>query len=489
VPHYFQQLILGVVALAVTLVVRATTVNRLIRSKIRLSLLLFAAFVALNLFLARATVSSDLETRLTSVEQLLFALAAINLLVVIAINPLRADRVPEHFPNIVQDAIIIGLFLVMATFVLQEKFLTTSAVGAVVIGFALQDTLGNMFAGLAIQVEKPFRVGHWITVGGFEGLVAEITWRATKLRTKNGNFVIVPNNIISKEAITNFSEPALPTRLQIDVGASYEAPPTDVKTAIAEALEGLTLIAKSPAPEVGIAEFGSSAIVYRVKFWIDDYALDDRARGEVRAAIYYVFRRRQIEIPYPLEVHYAREPQPRRTPQRAMELEQLLQQVDLFAPLADADRAELVATSAERLYRAGEAIVRQGDPGDSMFVVCHGGAQVTIEPGNQELARCRVGGYFGEMSLLAGDSRSAWVRATGDCGVLEITADTVRRFAAAHPAVIEQISQIVASRRAELEHTKNMAPAPAVVEETRRSLLSRIREFLWLPGAGWHSGS
>ena len=79
------------------------------------------------------------------------------------------DRTPEHFPNIVQDTIIIGVFLVVGTSVMQEKFLTTSAVGAVVIGFALQDTLGNTFAGLAIQVEKPFRVDHWVRIGSLEG--------------------------------------------------------------------------------------------------------------------------------------------------------------------------------------------------------------------------------------------------------------------------------------------------------------------------------
>ena len=82
---------------------------------------------------------------------------------------------------------------------MKEQLLTTSAVGAVVVGFALQDTLGNLFAGLAIQIEKPFRVGHWISVAGAEGQVQEITWRATKLRTKAGQFLIVPNGMMSKE--------------------------------------------------------------------------------------------------------------------------------------------------------------------------------------------------------------------------------------------------------------------------------------------------
>ncbi len=155
---------------------------------------------------------------------------------------------PERFPNIVQDTIIIGLFLIVATVVMQEKFLTTSAVGAVVIGFALQDTLGNMFAGLAIQVEKPFRVGHWVAVGSYEGLVTEVTWRATKLRTKTGNLVVLPNAFISKEAIVNYSEPAAPTRLEVVVGVSYDVPPNQVKAALIEAVANVPLaLAEPPA--------------------------------------------------------------------------------------------------------------------------------------------------------------------------------------------------------------------------------------------------
>src|SRR5918994_1264807 len=176
----------------------------------------------------------DLTSPIRPFERLALTTAVVNLLVIALINPLRADRVRDRFPAIVQDAIVIGMLLIVATFVFKEQLLTTSAVGAVVVGFALQDTLGNAFAGLAIQSERPFNVGHWIRVGEFEGRVAEVTWRATKLRTKSGNFIVVPNNIIAKEAITNYSEPAVPTRLELEVGVTYAAPPPSVKAAMLE---------------------------------------------------------------------------------------------------------------------------------------------------------------------------------------------------------------------------------------------------------------
>src|SRR5262249_55838892 len=153
-------------------------------------------YVALHaaLWLRPAFAAADPVDILT-VEHLTFAAGLVNLVVLALLNPLRVDRVPERFPVIVQDAIMLGLLFIVSTFVFNEKLLTTSAVSAVVVGFALQDTLGNAFAGLALQSEKPFHVGHWIRVGEFEGRVAEITWRATKLRTKTGNFVVLPNNL------------------------------------------------------------------------------------------------------------------------------------------------------------------------------------------------------------------------------------------------------------------------------------------------------
>jgi small-conductance mechanosensitive channel len=203
------------------------TVNRLVRRKLRLSLILLLAYVAIDVATAVYLFSDTTHGQLTAFAKLALAAAIINAAVFLLVNPLRVDRVPEKFPTILQDAIVIVLVLLASTF-LSQQLVTTSAVSAVVIGFALQDTLGNAFAGLAIQSEKPFHVGQWVRVGDHEGRVAEVTWRATKLRTKAGNFVILPNNVVAKEAIVNYSEPAAPLRLDVEVGASYLVPPKQV---------------------------------------------------------------------------------------------------------------------------------------------------------------------------------------------------------------------------------------------------------------------
>lgn len=475
--YHSWHLVFGVVALATTLAISGFTQNGLVRRKLKLSVFLFGIYVVAHVVLAfRLSVSASIDEQLISIERLAFAAGLINLAVITFLNPLREDRVPARYPAILQDFIVIGLLVLVATLVFQDKLLTTSAVSAVVIGFALQDTLGNAFAGLALQSEKPFHVGHWVRVGDFEGRVAEVTWRATKLRTKSGNFVILPNNIVSKEAITNYSEPLSSLRLEVEVGASYLASPGAVKAAINEAIANSSRALKTPAPDVILASFDSSAINYRVRFWIEDYERDEVARDEVRTNIYYAFARHGIEIPWPIQVQYERQWDDVSVA-GASERTRLLGGIDLFAGLDKDTLSELAEAIKSRTYGNREAIVRQGEPGESMFIIASGSAAVVLEPDRRQVATIEVGGYFGEMSLLTGDPRTATVLACGDTLVFEINADLFRRLGTTHPRAVEQVASVAASRRVHLDKVRTAGLAQAVADAPA-TLMDRVRRFL-----------
>jgi small-conductance mechanosensitive channel len=473
--------ILGIAAIAAMLGMMSLTINRLVRRKLRLSIVLLTAFVLSDLVLVmagnRLNVSADTLAQIGAFARLAVAAAVINAFVALLINPLREDRVPDRFPTILQDAIVLAMVLLASTF-LSQQLLTTSAVSAVVLGFALQDTLGNAFAGLAIQSEKPFQVGHWVKVADFEGRVAEVTWRATKLRTKAGNLVVLPNNVVSKEAITNYSEPAAPLRLEVEVGADYQAAPNQVKAAIMEAMQHCVRVIEAPAPEVLLQSFDASAITYKARFWIDDFGNDERARNDVRTAIYYSFQRHGIEIPFPIQVEYSR---PWKEPDPAQEVdavERMLGRVDLFAAVPPETRREMALAAERAVYGTGEAIVRQGDPGQSMFVLNSGTVSVVIGPSRSEVARIQAGGYFGEMSLLTGEPRTATVLAVGDVEVIEIGAELFRRLAAADPRAIETIGEAAMARRTGLEAARSAAAGTTTAETA--SLMSRMKKFLRL---------
>lgn len=470
----------GLILFGLALAVRAFTKNRVVRSRVRLPMVLAVIFVGVQAALSADLLRPESRQLAGSVGQLLFGFALIHFVVLVVVNPLRTDRVPDYFPTIVQDVLVFVLFAVVATLVMEEKFLTTSAVGAVVAGLALQDTLGNLVSGLAIQVEKPFHVGHWISSGDWEGEVTEITWRATKLRTRHGNQVIVPNGELSKAAIINYSEPAAPTRIEVEVGTHYNNPPNVVKRVILDVLDREPLVLKTPAPVVHVMSFDASSILHRARFWIQHLPMDEVITDRVRTAIYYAFRRENVEIPYPIAVEYGGELADMSPDTGAVaKAEALLAATDLFGLLSVEDRQALVAAAPLRLFGAGETLVRQGEAGHSAFVVVEGRVRVSLDPGDVELAQLDRGAYFGEMSLLTGDPRTASVRAVGDCTVLEITSDAFREIVLQHPALVDRIGAVVAERRAGIARAR-AAVAAVPAAESATSLVARVRRFFHL---------
>jgi small-conductance mechanosensitive channel/CRP-like cAMP-binding protein len=473
-----SHIIAAVTALLVTLALLVGIPSRYIRARLRFSIVLLLAFLLLEAAVAQGLGDAEL---LGALARLTFVLAVLNLVISIAANPWRESRASDRFPAIVQDVTLIALFTIIATLLMKEQLLTTSAVGAVVVGFALQDTLGNLFSGLAIQIEKPFRVGHWIAIGDREGQVQEITWRATKLRTKAGQFLIVPNGIIARDAILNYSEPIVPTRLHIEVGASYSTPPNEVKAALLEALDHSPLALTTPPPSILLREFGASSVIYLVQFWVGDYGLEEEARDQVRTNIWYTLRRRNVEIPFPIQVEIAREDLPARSEGDVLSAAARLGRVDLFATLPQEARLALARTAHEQIFAAGEPIVRQGDAGNSMYLMLSGRARVVLEPSGQHVAVLESGSIFGEMSLLTGEPRSATVRAIEDVRAIEITADRFRDIVLERPNFLEHIAKLMAERRVGLEEAHAAVSTSATAAAAPATLFTRIQKFLRIP--------
>jgi small-conductance mechanosensitive channel/CRP-like cAMP-binding protein len=467
------------VLVGASIALMAVVGNHVIRRRLLFTVLVLGAAAVLRLAIAQWPQVESLRDDGWKLQSLLIALATINAVVTLVFNRWFRDAGPDRAPAIVQDTVIAALGLVAALFLFRNaSFLTGSAIVAAVIGFALQDTLGNAFAGIAIQIEKPFRVGHWIAVASHTGLVTEVTWRATKLRTKAGNLVSLPNSLIAKEAINNYSEPTAPTRLEVDVGAAYQTPPNDVRDALIAAMRGVPLVLVSPPPDVILREFAGSAITYRVRFWVSDFSKDDEAMHAARTAIYYEFRRRNIEIPWPIQIEYSREESPIDTPERRERFRLAIARVPVLAGLPEEAHRALAASADELLYAGGEVIVREGDPGESMFVVSRGTVVIAVGADRREVAVTQAGGYFGEMSLLTGEPRSATVIARGDCTVLEIAAGAFREFVQSHPGAIDQLAEASLVRRRELERTRSAAESATAAESV--SLRDRMRKFFGL---------
>jgi predicted outer membrane repeat protein len=466
-------------ALGVTLALTAVMRNRVIRRRLLASAVAALGVVALHVAQLQFPSVPTLVEHGMNLEKVIGAFALINALVTVLFNPWFEDRISDRAPAIVQDAIIVALVVgASVLFLNNSSFLTGSAIAAAVIGFALQDTLGNLFAGLAIQIERPFRVGHWISVGSHEGMVTAVTWRATKIRTKAGNLVIVPNNIIGKESINNYSEPVAPTQLFVEVGVAYQTPPTEVRAAIDAVMRDAKFVLEAPVPELLLYDFAASSITYRVRFWIDDFSKDEVAKAGVRTGIYYEFGRRDIEIPYPIQVEYSRVETVADSAERRAGFAQAIGAVPVFVSLPAEAHHALAEAARLRLFGHGEVVVHEGDPGRSMFLVRQGEVRVVVGAEQREVAVTRAGGYFGEMSLLTGDPRTATVVARGDVTVLEIDADAFRAYITAHPDAIDALATAAVTRRHQLEQSRGVPAGAAVTEPV--SLAKRMRTFFGL---------
>ena len=467
-----------------TLALMGAVRNRHLRRRLLISFVGWLLFIAMHLVMNLPSLYYNGKV-LQDIEILLFGFSVIAAVVALAFNSWWKENV-ERAPAIVQDALALFLLSIVAVVVFHDSVaaLGASAATGIVLGFAFQETLGNIFAGLAIQVEKPFRVGHWIAVSNYEGLVTEVTWRATRIRTKTGNLVVVPNNVMAREAITNYSEPTLPTRLIVEVGAGYGVPPTQVTDAIMSGMRQCPHVLRIPEPEVLVADFAGSSITYRARFWIDDYFKDEQIRSEVRRGIWYEFSRRNIEIPWPIQIEYQRYDRPPDVAAMRARFLKTIAAVPVLATLSPDIHRALADAAAERLYADGETVVREGDAGGSMFLVNEGKVVVTVgetdeaaAPG-KEVASIDAGGFFGEMSLLTGEPRTATVRARGDCTVLEISAKAFRDYVRNHPEVIDHLAEAAQSRRRTLDERRKTVTD--VETESSESLVQMMRNFFGL---------
>jgi small-conductance mechanosensitive channel/CRP-like cAMP-binding protein len=481
VPHSSLHLAAAAAVLAGPAALIAGVRNRVIRRRLLFSALAGAAAAVVHLLAAAQPDTGFWAAHGWRIEQLVLLVATANAVVALVFNPWFRDGESDRAPAIVQDSFVAAIGIVAAAQLFDVSsfsFLTGSAILAAIVGFALQDTLGNAFAGIAIQIERPFRVGHWIGVGEWVGLVTEVTWRSTKIRTKAGTVVALPNSVLGGQAITNYSEPTAPVRIHVEVGAAYGAPPNDVRDALLTAMRRATSVRESPAPDVILTEFGGSAIVYRARFWVDDFSKDEFARDEVRSRIYYEFKRREIEIPWPIQVQYehrevAADPAARRD--RSVSA---IARVPVLARLPEDAHRALASAARELLFADGEMIVREGERGGSMFVVITGRVEVVVGPERRVVATTEAGGYFGEMSLLTGESRTATVVARGDSTVLEITGDAFRAYVQTRPEVIDELANAASQRRAELDTAR--AAAGTAAGAATASLRARMREFFGL---------
>lgn len=406
----------------------------------------------------------------------------------------EAPLMPKLARDIVRMGLLVGVGLLAAKAIFQVELgaiVVSSTVLSAIIGLALQDVLKNVFAGVALDVEKSFSRGDWLLIDGkTHARVVDMSWRATRLRTRQGVDIFEPNAQISNVRLVNYGSGERPVAVEFRIGLSYDAPPNDVKRALTAAARSVTGTLEQPPAGVLLDSFADHAIIYSLWVWTHRVADLGRFRDAVNTRIWYELKRRTLDVPFPIRtvhLHSAESLEGAARDAGRQRATRRLSQLELFRALDPEVMQTLVDGAALRHYDDGEILVREGEPGESLLVIDAGSTIVSKASAGPDGAEVDVGqlgagNFFGEQSLLTGEPRSATVRADGGCVVLEISKAQLAEILTADPTIAETLSHALAERQqltaASLaSHDERRRTAPPASEA---SILARIRTFFSL---------
>jgi small-conductance mechanosensitive channel/CRP-like cAMP-binding protein len=358
--------------------------------------------------------------------------------------------------------------------------IATSAVVTVVIGLALQDTLGNLFSGLALHLEKTVQVGDMVRSGEIFGTVEEMSWRAFKLRTMEGNVLLIPNSIASRERLEVFPRPGRPIARMLHVELEYDQPPARAREVLEAAARDVPGVAAYPEPTAYLKDFKEWGILYELRYWLEDYAQFLDVDSQIHERVWYRLDRETIKIAYPVIRQYRYDLGVLAKPNRRSDIEAAIDNVDLFALLSDEARSRVADGARERRFAAGEMVVREGDRGSSMFVVEAGRLGVSAHGTvgqSQRLAVLEAGSAFGEISLLTGDTRTATVRALTEATLVEIDKATLLPILRENPSIVGMLELTMQERRKHAADALEAARGETDRTEDRTPLRQRIARF------------
>ena len=416
----------------------------------------------------------SLPVRLVSTAFYLVALATV-LGLVNAVLFRQADRrswrsrVPALFLDLSRFLLVlVGTSVILSTVWGQDLggLLTALGVGSIVIGLALQDTLGNVFAGIAILFEKPYTVGDWIRYGDHLGRVTEINWRSTRLDTHFGDTVIVPNGEIARNVLMNENNLVNPRYETFDIGFAYEHPPNQVKAVLLETVRATAGVLPQPPPQVFTVCYNDFSIDYQIRFAVADIAELPAIRDDFVTRIWYTAKRHRLNIPFPIRTVYKYDgPNADEAESRQ---ERTLGRDAVASVLPVEIDSSLSEQATVKRFAEGEQITRRGEMVRELNLIVAGVVEM-VEPGpatspsqpspqpsqasqasppdsDREPVRLGPGEIFGIQALLRKRPSTFDVWARSDAVLVSLGYDLIMDLVATKPGFAFQLEKTIESR-------------------------------------------
>lgn len=401
-------------------------------------------------------------------------------------------KLPRFILNILAIIVVFIALLIGVKIIFDQELnglLVSSTLVSAVIGLALQGTLSNLFAGFALQIESPFNIDDWVNLGGHEGKVVSQNWRSITLLTRENHRVSLTNTFVAEDKVVNYSKP---TRRQVHnfyITLDYSHPPNKVKNILRELMNEIEEVDLDPTMGAFVVDYLDSGIKYCMKYWLHDYGDIIAIQDVVLTRLWYKLDRHHIKIPYPItEVQHV---QLTAIGGEADSLDQndvlsIVSKLDWLKGMQPDNIAKLVSNGTVLRYTKDDLVVRQDDKGDSMFVVIDGSVRVLLRTDHRRetyLADKVTGEFFGEMSLLTGELRSASIRANEDSLVLKIDQASFSSLIATDDEVLSEFVEVLSkSKNGIAEAIENTKSSGGVSEEVAiKVVLKKVWNYLKNP--------
>lgn len=393
--------------------------------------------------------------------------AALSLVNVLLFTGAKPGSWQAESPKLFRDLVRTFLIAIGGAIVLSEVFdqdlgglIAALGIGSVVIGLALQDTLGNLFSGVALLFEQPFQLGDWLEVDGQTGKVVEVNWRSVHIVTRELELLVVPNSALAQAVIRNYNQPQPQHVEAVVIGFSYNDAPNTVKRVMKETALDTTGVLKNPAPVVQTISYDDSSIAYKVRLFIDDYGQMPAIRDEFVTRIWYTARRNGLSIPFPIRDIYHHHVPKVQTDEPLRRLAGYMKSLPSLAMVADSVLEELASQATLGHFGRGESAIAQGQNMVKMHFVLAGSAIATTQnaQGHQHtIAEMTRGDFFGYSALLSNEPSPMTVTAAEDLEVLILETDAVQKMLNKTPRFAQQLGAVIAARQSKL---KEMSRAP-----------------------------
>ncbi|MFB2975375.1 mechanosensitive ion channel domain-containing protein [Microseira sp. BLCC-F43] len=381
---------------------------------------------------------------------------AISLLNAVMTTGIRQRYWQIHVPNLLfQSAralVILGIAAYVLAHIWQVNLSSVFAalgVGSLVMALALQDTLSNLVSGFLLIFESPLKVGDWVKINAHEGEVIEINWRAVRIKTSDRDIVIIPNGVLGKDIIYNYTmlDPLHADRFYISF--CREDSPNRIQKVLQNAALGIKGILSDPPPDIRIVSFEGYANKYEVMYYVDNYKKLESIRSDFLTRIHYATKRNHLNIAVPTQREFQLDKEPDMGNSQLQILESLLS-LSYFNILARATLDQLAQTATIETYGVDEQIVLAGEFDAAFYIIIAGGVLLSVTDINhqeQEVVRLATGDFFGEMLLLQSEPSPVSVTVVDELKAIAIAPDAILDLAQRNPRFALEMNQFIDSRK------------------------------------------